>query len=81
MNKKIIASSLLVFSLCGCSGANASIQNGNETIMTIGSTKYTRDDEYQLIKLANGGSLTLQLAKNAVYDQVVGLNDEIKEKA
>lgn len=81
MNKKIIASSLIVFTLCGCSGAHASIQNGNETIMTIGSTKYTRDDEYQLIKLSNGGSLTLQLAKNAVYDEVVGLSDEMKEKA
>ncbi|MDD7280864.1 hypothetical protein [Floccifex sp.] len=81
MNKKVLAVALFTLSLAGCQGANASIQNGNDAIMTIGDKTYTKQDEYELIKKANGGVLTVQLAKNVVYDKTVGVTDEIKKDA
>ena len=81
MNKMKWASCLLLIGLCGCSGAQASIQNGKDTLFTVGSTTYTKQDEYNLIKASNGGALTLQLAKNAVYDEVIGMDDDIRKAA
>lgn len=39
--------------LTGCSGATATIKDKDETIMTIGDTKYTKGDEYELLKVSS----------------------------
>ena len=77
----ICASALSLFLLAGCSGAKATISNSSDVLFTVGSTKVTAEDEYNLLKNASGGSMTLELAKQAIYDQVVPATDEMKEAA
>ena len=67
--------------LTGCSGATASISDKDETIMTIGDTKYTKGDEYELLKVSTGTDLTMELVKQAIYKQEVKVTKEMKEKA
>ena len=45
--------------LTGCSGATATIKDKDETIMTIGDAKYTKGDEYELLKISTGSDLTM----------------------
>lgn len=67
--------------LTGCSGATATIKDKDETIMTIGDTKYTKGDEYELLKVSTGTDLTMELVKQAIYKQEVKVTKEMKEKA
>ena len=67
--------------LTGCSGATVTIKDKDETIMTIGDTKYTKGDEYELLKVSTGTDLTMELVKQAIYKQEVKVTKEMKEKA
>lgn len=67
--------------LTGCSVATATIKDKDETIMTIGDTKYTKGDEYELLKISTGSDLTMELVKQAIYKQEVKVTKEMKEKA
>lgn len=67
--------------LTGCSGATATIKDKDETIMTIGDAKYTKGDEYELLKISTGSDLTMELVKQAIYKQEVKVTKEMKEKA
>ncbi len=67
--------------LTGCQAANASIQNGNDPLMTIGDTTYTKKDEYELLKQSNGPTMTMELIRQGIYDQVVKKDDAIVEEA
>lgn len=67
--------------LTGCSGETATIKDKDETIMTIGDTKYTKGDEYELLKISTGSDLTMELVKQAIYKQEVKVTKEMKEKA
>lgn len=67
--------------LTGCSEATANIKDKDETIMTIGDTKYTKGDEYELLKVSTGTDLTMELVKQAIYKQEVKVTKEMKEKA
>lgn len=67
--------------LTGCSGDTATIKDKDETIMTIGDTKYTKGDEYELLKVSTGTDLTMELVKQAIYKQEVKVTKEMKEKA
>lgn len=67
--------------LTGCSRATATIKDKDETIMTIGDTKYTKGDEYELLKISTGSDLTMELVKQAIYKQEVKVTKEMKEKA
>lgn len=83
MNTKglLIAASLSMMALTGCAGANTSVSDGSEKLMTIGSKTYTKQDEYQLIKRVNGPALTLQATQQLIFDEEVGKTDEIMEQA
>ena len=67
--------------LSACSGATATIKDKDEAIMTIGDTKYTKGDEYELLKISTGSDLTMELVKQAIYKQEVKVTKEMKEKA
>lgn len=67
--------------LTGCSGDTATIKDKDETIMTIGDTKYTKGDEYELLKVSTGTDFTMELVKQAIYKQEVKVTKEMKEKA
>lgn len=81
MKKTPILFVCAVMMLTGCSGATATIKDKDETIMTIGDTKYTKGDEYELLKISTGSDLTMELVKQAIYKQEVKVTKEMKEKA
>lgn len=81
MKKQSICLALSLFLLTGCSGATANISNGNQTLFTVGNTKVTAQDEYNLTKRSNGGTMTIELAQRAVYDQIVPVTEEMKTAA
>ena len=56
------------------------IKDKDETIMTIGDTKYTKGDEYELLKISTGSDLTMELVKQAIYKQEVKVTKKMKEK-
>lgn len=81
MKKTPILFVCVAMMLTGCSGACATIKDKDETIMTIGDTKYTKGDEYELLKISTGSDLTMELVKQAIYKQEVEVTREMKEKA
>lgn len=81
MKKTPILFVCVTMMLTGCSGATATIKDKDETIMTIGDTKYTKGDEYELLKVSTGTDLTMELVKQAIYKQEVKVTKEMKEKA
>ena len=81
MKKTPILFVCVAMMLTGCSGATANIKDKDETIMTIGDTKYTKGDEYELLKVSTGTDLTMELVKQAIYKQEVKVTKEMKEKA
>ena len=81
MKKTPILFVCAAMTLTGCSGATATIKDKDETIMTIGDTKYTKGDEYDLLKISTGTDLTMELVKQAIYKQEVKVTKEMKKKA
>lgn len=71
--------SLFLFS--ACSGANAQIQNEQEVLFTIGDQSISRGDEYELIKKANGPTMTVTLIQQAIMDEEIGRGEEIQKEA
>lgn len=66
--------------LAGC-GGSTSVSDSDEKLFSVGSTTYTKDNEYQLIKRINGPSLTLQDAQKLIYEEEVGSGDDVQEEA
>lgn len=78
---KAVLAGLCTLLLAGCSGAVTSVPDGSSKLFTVGSTTVTKNDEYELIKMASGPTLTLSAAKQLIYDEEIGVTDEIKEEA
>ena len=81
MRKKIIALAAAGILLTGCGTVQTSVSDGSEKIMTIGNKTYTKNDEYNLIKMVQGPTLALQGAQKMIYDKEVGTGDDIKKEA
>lgn len=82
--KKLTLSLLsAAFILTGCSGAAASIKKdtANEVIMTIGSTKITKADEYGALKAGNIPTEVLTETRKIIYNKEIEVTDEIKKEA
>ena len=67
--------------LAGCSTGQTTLSNGSEKLMTIGNKTINKEDEYNLIKWVYGPTSTLNMVNNMIYDQEIGLTDEIKKEA
>lgn len=81
MKKQILLTSSFLLLLSGCGTANASIEDKSEPIMVIGDTTYTKEDEYDLLKIANGPSMTIELIRQKISDKVVGRGKDIMDAA
>lgn len=81
MKKQLLCAMSLALVLSGCSQAFTTIQSGEEEIMTIGKTTYTRGDEYNYQKKSNGPTNVVQLALTEIYEKEVGLDDAMKKEA
>lgn len=77
----LLSSIAMALTLSACSDATANISDGNETLITVGSEKVTKEDVYQSLK-ANIGSSTLAKLKAEVYKKEgINASDEIKKQA
>ena len=54
--------------LTGCGGAQSTVSDSSESIMTIGDTTYTKGDLYDLLKAASGGNMSVELIRQAILD-------------
>ncbi len=80
--KKIITlslSSLLL--LTGCSGYVTEVSDGDETLMTIGDTTYTKSDEYELLKASDGADETIAQVEQIILDKEIGRDEDILKEA
>ncbi|MBB5184770.1 foldase protein PrsA [Faecalicoccus acidiformans] len=64
----------------GCSNS-ATINNASDVLFTVGETTVTRGDEYDLVKNANGSTLTIELVRQAIMDEEIGRTEEIQKEA
>ena len=64
----------------GCSNT-ATINNASDVLFTVGETTVTRGDEYDLVKNANGSTLTIELVRQAIMDEEIGRTEEIQKEA
>ncbi len=67
--------------LAGCSTGQTTLSNGSETLMTIGTKTIDKEDEYNLMKWVYGPTSTINMVNNMIYDQEIGLTDEIQKEA
>lgn len=82
--KKIcgLLAAMMLFTLAGCKDATAEISNGNEALITVEGEKITNDDIYQLIKTTAGGTETLNLVKNKIYDKEgIKVTEDMKKES
>ena len=81
MKRKALFLLSSVLLLSGCQGAQASISDANEPIMTIGSKTYTKGDEYDLLKASSGANMSVELIRQAILDSEIKQDEEIKKEA
>lgn len=81
LKKSVLFAGCSLLLLSACSGANAQIQNGQDKLFTIGETSITREDEYDLIKKANGPTMTITLVQQAIMDEEIGRGEDIQKEA
>lgn len=81
MKKQALGILSCVLLLSGCSSASATISNNDEKLMTIGSTTYTKGDEYELLKSSNGANMTVELIRQEILNKEIGVDDDIKKAA
>lgn len=67
--------------LTGCSGHTTSVENGDKTLMTIGETSYTKNDEYELLKTSSGADTAISKIEQMIYDKEVGRGKKIQKQA
>ena len=77
----MLAIASLAFVLSGCSQATTTIQSESDPLFTVGDITYTKGDEYNFQKKANGSTGVIQLALQTIYEEEVGCTDEIKKEA
>lgn len=78
---KIIALSASLLLLAGCGTVNTSVTDPSEKLFSIGDKTFTKNDEYELLKMSNGPTLTMQGVQKLIYDAEVGSNDDIQKEA
>lgn len=67
--------------LTGCQQVGTNIEKADQPIMTIGSTTYTKGDEYSLLKHSSGAKMSVELIRQAIMDKEIKRTDEIKKEA
>lgn len=78
----ILCSLAMLATLSGCKDAVADISKGSEKLVTVGDTTITKEKMYDILKGSNGGSATLDLVKEKIYDKEgIKLTDDIKKEA
>ena len=76
----ILAACLLAVALAGCADASTSISKSDEALVTIGDTKITKGEIYDVAKRTYGASFTLNEALNVIAEkEEIKLTDEMEK--
>ena len=78
--KSLLAAGCTCLLIGGCANT-ATISDASDVLFTVGETTVTRGDEYDLVKNANGATLTIELIRQAIMDEEIGRNEEIQKEA
>lgn len=82
--KKLISvcsAGLLALSLAGCSDATASLSDAKTTLFTVGDTKVTKGDIYDIMFAGYASSEAISDAKKVICDAEIEVTDDMKEQA
>ena len=79
----LICVSACLFTLSGCKDATAQVSDSSKALITIGDTKITRGNVFNMMKKSDtSGSATLALVKEKIYEKEnITLTDEMKKEA
>ena len=78
----IVCAFAMLATLTGCKDAVADISNGSEKLVSVGDTTITKDKLYNLLKGSNGGSATIELVQNKIYEKEgIKLSEDMKKEA
>ena len=78
----IVCGFAMLATLTGCKDAVADISNGSEKLVSVGDTTITKDKLYNLLKGSNGGSATIELVQNKIYEKEgIKLSEDMKKEA
>lgn len=77
----IVCGFAMLATLTGCKDAVADISNGSEKLVSVGDTTITKDKLYNLLKGSNGGSATIELVQNKIYEKEgIKLSEDMKKR-
>lgn len=79
----LVCAFTMLASLVACGGnENTNVTSGNETLVTIGSSKVTKADIYNAMKPQSGSSALLELVQEKLYElEGITLSEEMKKEA
>ena len=79
----LVCAFTMLASLVACGGnENTNVTNGNETLVSVGSSKVTKEDIYNAMKPQTGSAALLELVQEKLYElEGVTLTDEMKKEA
>ena len=79
--KKLLVLCLCLVFFVGCSNASATVTNENETIVSVGGKKVTKQQVYEILRDQDSGETILSLINNFIVDKEVTLTSEIEAEA
>ncbi len=79
----LVCAFTMLASLTACGGnKNTVISNGNETLVTVGNTKITKESIYNSMKPSSGSTALLGIVEEKLYElEGISLTEEMKQKA
>ena len=79
--KKLLVLCLCLVFFVGCSNASAAVTDENETIVSVGGKKVTKQQVYEILRDQDSGETILSLINNFIVDKEVTLTSEIEAEA
>lgn len=79
--KKLLVVCLCLMFFVGCSDASAAVTNGNDTIVSVGGKKVTKEQIYEILRDQDAGETVLTLINNYIASKEVTLTSEIEAEA
>ncbi|MCF0111989.1 MAG: hypothetical protein HUJ58_08800 [Erysipelotrichaceae bacterium] len=79
--KKVLLVAVCALMLLGCEDASAKLKSGNDAVVTLGGSKVTKNQMYEILRTQDAGETAVTLAKNYILEKEIENTDEIETKA
>lgn len=78
----LLCCAAMLTTLSGCKDAVATVSDGSEVLLKVGSTKITKEDMYNQLKTSSGANVTIQMVQDALAEKEgITINDDMKKTA